>query len=416
MLICPDCQAKNSVDSQFCKSCGKAIPADVAGEAKKKLDELEAEGYKALNEGRSGEAILIAENVLSEAPESLSALSLKGMSLEREGRLTEALETYEKVVGLNPDSALDRIKVQHLRNSLTAQTLYAPEPDRPRAMLAAVAATVLVLSIGAIGAMYLNPGIKKGPDVAQKEATGSNSVPQGFPLNAGGADTGKKEATDTGTTGGATGQANGTTTGGVPNPGPLTRPSGTGLPNVDGTGGGNFPVRPEITIEPTGNTTGGGNGGTTGGGTNPGKGPDEIDPGVDGGKKPNETKPTENPGIINIQVSGGPKTSDGGSKPVDGNGGGLTALLAAARDQMMLGKYDQAAQSYNRALNMGGDAAMINQRLGQCYRNLGKTSEAVTAFRNAITAIEGRISRGGDAAKLQPQLDACKQELKLLGG
>lgn len=419
MVICPECQTKNSVDSQFCKACGVAIPRDASSEAQAKLDALVSEGYAALHDGRTEEAFLIAQNVLEEAPENIRALSLKGMALERHGKIPEALETFEKVVALNPDSALDKIKVQQLRNALTAQTLQAPAPNKGRAGLAAAAATLLVISIGVAGAIYANQSSTASTPEVAKNLTETNPGATAF-NNAGATNLNFSNPAGTQQTpqnpqgnqpaAGTGGQQ--PTQGGIRDlPGRPQPSGGRTLPDVNGGGleGQIAPVQPSgLQINPQPSNPPQQN-------QNPPR--EEIDPSVDGGNRGNtNAQPRENPGMIDIQVSR-PNPTNGGSREADPqSGNGLEALMRTAREQYMLGKFADAARTYERALAAGGDSAMVNQRLGQCYKNLGRNSDAIQAFKRAQAAIESRMSRGGDTSRLQAQLEAVKQELKLLQG
>ena len=150
MVRCPDCETPNSVDSKFCRFCGAPLPEEERIDAQVKLNELIAEGNKLFNEGRTDEALLIAESAISSSPNDTRALSLKGMCLERAGYLADALELYERVVELNPDSPLDKIKVTHVRNRLAAKAAEVPPPNRRIALIGASAAIVFVMAVGSI--------------------------------------------------------------------------------------------------------------------------------------------------------------------------------------------------------------------------------------------------------------------------
>src|SRR5687768_2587278 len=104
MVACTKCESMNSLDSVFCKKCGGALPEEELQVSRQKLDELLKEGFSIFNEGRTEEAMMVAESVIMSNPTSSAAHSLKGMCHERKGEFGEALESYERVVELNPDS------------------------------------------------------------------------------------------------------------------------------------------------------------------------------------------------------------------------------------------------------------------------------------------------------------------------
>ncbi|HRI45274.1 MAG TPA: tetratricopeptide repeat protein, partial [Fimbriimonadaceae bacterium] len=155
MVKCSQCGKQNTLDSRFCRACGTEVPADVAAEAREANEKLVAEGRRLLLESRSAEAKLLAETTHENDPASANALSLLGECHERFGHHEQAIECYERVLELQPDSALERIKLDHLRKSMTGQADASPGPSgRNRAAIGAgLAAVALVASIGAVFAL-----------------------------------------------------------------------------------------------------------------------------------------------------------------------------------------------------------------------------------------------------------------------
>ncbi len=420
MIECLSCQTSNSIDSQFCKGCGKELSADAIGAATIEHEAFVAEGQKALAEGRGDEALLIAHSAVEQNPDSIQALSLRGMVYERQGRIAEALEAFERVVVLNPISSLDKIKVQQLRNSLSAQVLYASQPDRKRAFIGAAAAVLLVVGAGAIIAVYAQRANAQSNDDLRKLAMSSNQ-PQNVLGSSG---NGSKRNSNSQPSPGTSDPNKPANPGDVPPiknnvEGGVVPNRGTGLPNNSGMtlppiGPGAGDIRPYDPGAPSITPTGPNRPTNTN--------PDEIDPTVGDGKggKTNPTvqqsKPQDDPGVIEINVKPKSPTNRNGGSDVD-QGLSSKALSEAARQQFQLQKYDQAAKSYERLLAMGGDAATINQRLGQCYTNLGQTGNAASAYKRAIAAISDRLKNSsGDTAYLDRQLESCQRALKVLGG
>lgn len=419
MVICSKCQTRNSLDSAFCKHCGAETDASAVASEKSKIEELVAEGFRLFNEGRVDEARLIAEKAMEDLPEYSNALSLMGMCHERAGELNEALLCYEKIVELNPDSSLDKIKITQLRNLIAAKLIAPPEPSRKRAFVGAIAATLLVVSMGVALAGFISSQNKPEAQAAQKP-----TLDPGLQANLNG---GQPQYQ-------ANQQPNGNPQGGQPtgnagqgNPGSEARTntdSGSSAPPIrpnsnvgEIPGVGPFPIG-NVSIQPENNTQlSGGNSSASTGATNtttnssPAK-PDVNDPDVE----TQPVKPPKKTGVIEITVDNGNTARPGGSVPIDDNPNQMQALLQAARQQYLTGKYDLAAKAYEQALRAGADPAATNQRLGQCYEKLNRNSDAVQAYSRAVQAAQAQLSSGGNKERLQNLIDSCQQALKVLRG
>lgn len=427
MVNCPTCHVSNSIDSQFCKGCGTALPVDAIQSAQLEFSSLVSEGYRALNDGRAEEAALIAQNALDNHPENVAALSLKGMAMEKMGKLSEALEAFERVVTLNPSSALDKIKVQQLRNTLSARVLSTNDSKSGRgpAIAGAAAAVLFVVALGFAFAQF-NANKNKGSN-RDSLAMGQAPPETGkVPNNSGSAggpevkpDNGSQKPPGSGGNGNASSGSDPRDPNYVPpvREGATANP-GTRLPNVGGTlpritdtpiNGSVPPLRPPIngTIGNTGPTT---------------KPPvaktetrsEDPDPEMTGGggRTSGDTGPKSDPGVIDISVSKGGGGSGGGTPEM-----GVQALQAAARQQFMLQKWDQAARTYERLRSLGHSSPITEQRLAQCYERLGQKNSAASAYRRAIGVLEDLIRAGsGDTSRYQQQLDSCRQALQVLGG
>lgn len=418
MIACNQCSTSNSVDSLFCKNCGAAIASDARTDAQEKLQELISEGYRIFNEGRTEEARLVAETALADEPNSTSALSLKGMCHERAGEIAEALAVYERVVEMNPDSALDKIKVTHLRQMLAGRVMAEPPARSSRALIGAAAAVVLVVAVGiAIGASSPPDSKVAMKDAKVESPTGDTASFGELKLDTAPGET-KAPAPDSGEPPVRVNPPDGRTP--TDNPATRTTPprtpfrlpdfNGTRLPMATGEIGGERPVVPPapegLTLKPQ---EGPGVGATAGSDT----GPDpKIDMKVGGADEPK--KPAFDPGVIEIKVSRPPVTPGGGQPIPDSNG--TEALLKAARQQFLLGRHSQAATTYEAALRSGADPATTNQRIAQCYANMGNNAQAAAAYRRAISSFEASLNGPGDKTKIQSALEACKRALKTLGG
>lgn len=413
MISCLTCGAANALDGKFCKNCGSALPAELMEDAHSKHERLLEDGFRLIGEGRDDEARMVAESVLAENPRSPRALSLMGLCQERRGDLASALATYERLLDYNPDSALDKIKVNHLRRQLSIGLAHKPPPNRRLALVGAGAAVLLVASIAvSIAAFQSRPAPQKvaantpAPATQQPVATGFEDPAETYPdavpnpAQTGGA----SEAPET-----AEGAAPGTTTGPVAQP-----PAGaTGLPNpMEGTiESGAKPIVLDVVPERA-------------------RGSDNTrDPEPSMGHQENgdagdteaangeaEAQATEpDPGVIEIKVHRGTTPAAGGGTTRDPNE--LQVLLKAATEQYQLGKYDTAAKGLERALGLGADPGRYGQRLGQCYEKLGRSDDAIRAYERAAQAYESAAKSGGSSAdRLTRAAEACRQAARALRG
>lgn len=430
LISCKNCMAQNSLDSTFCKKCGTTLPDDDLRQAREKLETAVADGFRIFNAGRTAEAMQIAETAVRANPISTAALSLKAMCHERMGQISEALECHERVLEIDPDSMIDKIKVNDLRNLLVARTSAAAVPDRRMAIVSAVAMIVLVLSIGIVVArsggkadsklttnapVTTNPAdLAKGSRFDPPATPPTNQSQPNEKLNApagGNTPTGVTSPPTSGTNRGS-------------NEPPIRLPeggtNGRGLPNPSESEGGFGPGNRPVTVNP---------GLINPGPVNPGpvKGPSETDhtaqkqTGPDGGGDPPpvDTPPQkkEAPGIMDIRIVSGPGKTAPDPNDSGSRANGVEALLRTARSQYQIANYSAAANSYERALRAGADPASGNQRLAQCYEKLGRNSDALSAYGRAINSLQSAIDSGrGDKDRLSAALDSCKQAVKVLGG
>jgi len=412
MISCTQCGRSNSLDSSFCKSCGTAILEDDVLRARALNEELIADGYRLLNEGRLDESQMIAESAIESDPSASTAHALLGDVHERAGQYDEALLAYERVIELNPDSALDRVRVTHLRKLLSQQAHAAPAVDRGRTIAIAVAATVLVASLGAMGALLVGSRpAEKTADAAEKDRStivASNDAPNamGFgveveqpmstekaaqppvnnatkpPVGTAQAPAGSRAVPSLPNTGGV-----------LPNPipnGALVDPNDGG--NVPLNPMGNIKVRPE---DPPPATR---------------VDPENVDPKPDNTTTTTQSKPNPPEAVIDIKPTPGAsptRTQGGGEMNLPGPGQAET-LVRVGRNQFMTGNYTAAADAYEKAIRAGAPAGSTQQRLAQSYEKLGKKSEAIAAYQRAAKAFEGSGNSSAAAA--------CRQAVRVLQG
>jgi len=424
MIVCNLCQSQNGLDSKFCKNCGTALPDQVVKEAQDKFDKMVQEGYGLFNQGRTAEATLVAQTCIRENQQSANAYSLLGMCYERTGQLAEALDAFERVLELSPESPLDRIKVSQLRHSLTQHLKTDTKSNRRFAMIGGLSASVIIIAGGVVLAfanrtkpaatVSTNPGTVvadvKPFSPASQLTQSLNPAVQTNP-NAGAAQTQPTPQQPSLPVATSQEKTKAKSQGDTDSADSSDSPSESG-PTVAPVNLGSLKVQPEsgaanVGLKPT-----------TGASASADPPPSDLSQAqasVAPEQKQEEQKPPDDPGIIEINVvhrSGAPGASSGSTDPNE-----LQALLKAARNEFLIGHYDSAARTYQRAVMAGGDSASINERIGMCYQKLGKTEDAVIAYTRAISSYEGALNSGtGNGKRLKSGLDACKQALKLLRG
>jgi tetratricopeptide (TPR) repeat protein len=374
------------------------------------------EGQRLFGTNRIAEALMVADSVLAVDPENVAALALKGDVLERMGDLNGALVCYETVVNLHPESPLDRIRVSQLRKRLS-QPDHARIGDRKSLspVLAGIAAFVLVSAVGAAWALASQPKPIASNAQAQ-EATGeisepfkspvpvpANPAPQANPTPKAATPThqepddresaipampeNRRLFADRRTGGGMTGL-------GGSLPSPLTDSDSAGFRPLE------ISVVPENRQAPQAQS------------------PDPAPQAVQGDR--NEDSSSREPvttSVIDIRPSPGQEPArTGGSEPVqvsDRNQG--ETLVRVARQHFLARDYERAAATYRKAIELGVSPASAYHRLAQCYKNLGRASEAIDAYQNAVKAYETLLAAGrGDKALLESYISECRQAIKLL--
>lgn len=412
MVSCPKCITNNTLDSAFCRKCGATLPADVIAEEQIKLKEIVTKGMESFQNGNSDEAMAIAEHSILTNPSFAEAYALKGMVHERRAQYAEALDSYETVVALQPDSTLDKIKLNQLRNAFAQRQAAPAEPDRKSALLMSGAAVVALAAIG-FGVYWVSVNSKSS---TQTQATNTPLV-----------------ATNTQT---YPAVQSGPTVKTVPNPvgTPPTANTGnapgdvepvTSTPNRTQNPGTqrNFP-RPNFGSRNNGSSSNSGIGenvsplpvNNSGDTTNPGGNQiPTLDPATEPKPRPVDPEPTptnpkqtnsnsDNPGSISVSVT---KTSDEDQA--------RRSLENAGSVRMQTNDTEGASKAYNSASNRAGASGKTHQRAGQSLMRSGKKTEAISAFERAISAYEKEMQNGkGDKASIQAGLNSCKQALKTL--
>ena len=377
------------------------------------LMELVADGQRALGQGRADEALMVAESVIESDDLLPAAWALKGDALERQGRLPEALASYERVIELKPDSALDRIRANHLRKLASVDELEVPTaaPNRRQAAMAAVAATVFFVLVGSAVVLASQPQSNAAAAVNEPEVAGqANDVDSTFnvppvpnpavgsqvPPNPAAANSSVDDSIPPGLVtrgpmGGSTGSS------GLPLPGQMNGPDEAEV----------APFTPNVQIAPTGPER-------------PAVNPPQQDPNPAPVFDPPVTEQPKKGGGVVIITPSGNSGGTGGSAlpPTNDSQANLSAeaLVQAARDHYIRGDYAKAAAAYEKALRAGAQASSTNHRLGLCYKQLGRKADAIAALERAVSAYQAEIDRGAEPEVARAGISACQQAIKTLKG
>jgi Tfp pilus assembly protein PilF len=418
MISCKDCATPNSLDSAFCKKCGKPLAQEEALDARETLEKQLDHGFELFHHGRTDEAWLNVETCLVADPENLRAHSLKGMILERRGLIHEAIGTYEFIVAKDPKAALERMKLQALRGLMDAKTFRDPMQQRRTALGVAVCAGLFVFAT--IGAIMVSRHPQTAIVASTQPGTPNYKVdsftePVQAPITKQ-VSQGNDQASDpTAQDGSSQDQAPASN----PAESARTKPNGSSLSGqlpdpshepIQDNPLQSKPVNPfaNAEVKPVQTNAEQALSSTN---TAPANHDRSSDP--DPSTVTTPAKATATPPVVDIKLSEDrPKDSD---LAIDANG--VEAMVRAARGQYQVGHYEAAASTYERALSAGADPAMTNQRLAQCYERLGRTSDAKSAYSHAITAIQTQINGGrGNKDRLMAALNSSQQALKNLQG
>ncbi|HWD37572.1 MAG TPA: tetratricopeptide repeat protein [Fimbriimonas sp.] len=426
MIPCKHCNTLNSLDSTFCKRCGTGIPEDELTEARAKLEDIVQEGVHALNLGKVDEAMAIADNAVASDPSSVTALSLKASCHERKGQIVEALECAEKVVELNPNSDLDKIKRNQLRNALMSSAQAERLPSRSMAVVAGVCVAILVICVPIAVARQMQ---KNAPPVVV--ATNSPAKTD-LPMSTGQQETQAQTAQPQQPAQQVPAQDNKVQSpydnlGDVLDYGAPEEPTrrtvrgdNTLPPGNQPSGGGGAelsPFDPKVSSTEIGDHQ---NSPAPSGSVAPRNGGGDPPPQVDGQTSQAAAVPPAPQGsiVINVHGPGNGRAGNRGVAGSDSDGGeGSSAYWKVGNQQFQIGNYSGAASSLEKALRSGGDPVQVAERLGQAYASLGRKSDAAGAYQRCIDACNASIAGGkGNVTRLRAVRDACQTALQQIQG
>ncbi len=441
-MNCSHCQTRNPIGSRYCRQCGTemAPPAGTLAEeearqveaerTREQAAELLARAHRHFERGETESAIPLAEEASRLLPESTAAHSLRATLYEAARRTEEALAAQERVVALNPDSAVDRDKLDRMRRGVhfapRIETVDAEEPRRRWIpWLAAGAAGIAALWIGfAIS----NPREKRtdstAPTPSQVQApTPTPANPTWSPVSPTG--TPPRMAM---TTSPPAGPVNdpferrvSPPTPAPPTPDPAANPaSGAVPPTLPGIGQAppTFTPVPPVVVSPVPpaqrpNSISA---------FPPAQGPRETVPaappagtGATGTGGTTPAAPPTNNSYIRIQINP-PKQSP--PEPAPDRGGPREDAgdpLLKAQTLQAAGKWREAIAWFRNAEFAGAEPGDCHQGVALCHQRLAEWDNARASYRKAIAAFEKH--RGTPRWRIaERSWSACKAALEVLGG
>ncbi len=466
-IFCTECGAKNNVDANFCKRCGRrterglprklteeefAIPPSVD----ERVQVLLLGAFRASQAGQVEEAIVACNGVLTIKPDSTDAHSLLSTLYEKRGDIGKAIEARERVLQLNPGSIADREKLDHLKNGESTQPIprihTQPRKSTPvlfdtpgGAAVAAVAVFFVVLIGWAAIAHFRNDDNKLVPQnpsnqaavqvpqqyVSQPGMMGmGQQAPQGYwpygqqaPNNFNPQNMNQGYQNNPNRNNGPDVSAmrqNPQNSNGIPIP-----PAPVGFQRVNPmendpqfSGRPTTPQR-DIILPDNGQSGSSGNSGNTGN--------NGIAPGTNTGLRPD-------PGKIDIRITDTPavgKGNGGGTVSVpptnpgagSGNSNSQTpsssqesqSRRASAQALQLQGLYPRAAVEYMKALDgAGDDAASIHQQIALCNQRSDNKDAAIAHYGDAARLFKQMIDAGKNVEAARQGLRSCEAALRAL--
>lgn len=424
MVSCPKCSINNTLDSLFCRKCGVTLPPSVIEDEQAKLKEMVSKGMHFFENGNSEEAMAIAEHSVMSNPSYAEGYALKGYVHEKRGEYAQALDCFETVVSLNPDSAMDKFKLNQLRNAFANRQAGGPQTDRKSAALMAAAATLLIASVGFISMRLVQTSATKTVSSSNVPLNLSNQTGDSQPKSSS-----NPAQSSVSTPTNPTPQPSLTS---QPAPGDVPavrtnenadrdrteRVASRALPSSRRSSAPEFfePVTPspmQGEIGRSGGSRGSLPAASGGSVPSPSNTPSSSQGGSVGNDPrpipmPREQKPEENPGQISVSISKGSSKSQASQ-----SGDNFTKV---GNERMKSGDTEGAAKAYDAASKSGSSSGRTYQRQAQALKRQGKDAEAANAYRKAIEAYETDIRSGkGNKEANEAGLAACRQALKVIG-
>lgn len=118
-MFCAQCHNPNAADNKFCAECGVPLTAATTVAGSPEIVQLVSQAFTLLEHGDRVQAHASVDAALALDPNNTSAHSVRSILFEREGKIADAIRELEWVVARNPQSGIDRAKLEALRGNPT---------------------------------------------------------------------------------------------------------------------------------------------------------------------------------------------------------------------------------------------------------------------------------------------------------
>jgi Flp pilus assembly protein TadD len=384
-LFCTACRSDNSIDSKFCKNCGRELdrPAVVSSAD---ADSLVKDGFRLLHEGNASEANFIAGRIVAAQPNNPAGHALRAMCFEEAGDLVGAIAAYEQVVRLRPDSRIDQLRLSQLRKKLDESIVV--RDTRSSRLVPIMSGVVATLVVSALGVALALPKDTRANAAESPQTQELQPAAKGFEIPATRPQTPQNTAQPNAAQQPRTQTAQGSGSAGIGNPMRNIPPVSFNNFEISPSGGNQLPA---VTSEPpaTANPTF-----SQGTSITP---KNSVQPPTGDA---NVLSPKRDPGKILIAESD--------SRPANNNDRDVSEnTYRVAQQKMASGDYRGAIRDFTAALGGSRRPGLIHQLIGRCYARIGETGNARQHFETALQIYEAAGATG--------EARACRRELELLG-
>ncbi len=396
-MQCNKCGTENETDVKFCKECGdklgKPMPEmDLVIDVDLRMGEMVYLAYNHRDAGRFDEAILACQGALALKASSAPAHSLLASLYELNGDIASAIIQYEIVLSLDPNSA-DSVKLAKLKAGRISGTgikdrfanlLVKLKPFTPYIVASAAFCLILVLGLTFLGSS--KPAPKAVTEMQNNSPQASTAVPQQGYQNAQQQYT--QPAQQTYPTQVQQPQANTQLVQSQVDPNAALRRGVPPVPVANTSAAPLYPL-PSQNRKPVTPVIHPLSDSNSGANEVPAIVP-VIEPSQG---QPNSTAVTREAPAQKWQPTGSPEQR--------------------ASIYQRLGKYTDAISAYREAISQGGDGGRLYQQIARCYQQLGQHGKAIDSYNQAISQYRRQLAAGRKPADVQLGIRSCEAGIQV---